>query len=92
MTSGENGLAVSQLLISLSRASEVSNFEQTATKERMILDVRPPEQHPPSPDTPPPGFTALQSVDLHMTLSTRSQKGAPFSADQHRIGVAITTD
>jgi len=52
MTSGENGLAVSQLLISLSRASEVRNFEQTATKERMILHVRPPERHPPSP-TPP---------------------------------------
>jgi hypothetical protein len=45
-------VAVSQLLISLSRAGEVSNFEQTATKERMILHVRPPERHPPSPDTP----------------------------------------
>jgi hypothetical protein len=53
MTSGENGLAVSQLLISLSRASEVSKFEQTATKERMILHVRPPER-PPYPPTMSP--------------------------------------
>ena len=41
-----------QLWISLSRASEVSNFDQTATKERMILHVRLPERHPHPPDTP----------------------------------------
>jgi hypothetical protein len=37
-----------QLLISL----KVSNIDRTATKERMILHVRPPERQPPSPDTP----------------------------------------
>jgi hypothetical protein len=41
-----------QLLITLSRASEVSNFERMATKERMILHVRPPERLPPTADTP----------------------------------------
>jgi hypothetical protein len=37
-----------QLLTSL----KVSNFDQTATKECMILHVRPPERLPPPPDTP----------------------------------------
>jgi hypothetical protein len=41
-----------QLLISLSRASEVSNFDQTATKERIILHVRPAGAAPPSPRHP----------------------------------------
>jgi hypothetical protein len=41
-----------QLLITL----KVSNFDQTATKECMILHVRPPERQPLSPPTPqPPG-------------------------------------
>jgi hypothetical protein len=33
---------------------KVSNFDQTATKERMILHVRPAGAASPSPDTPPP--------------------------------------
>ena len=37
-----------QLLITL----KVSNFDQTATKKRMILHVRPPERLPPTPRHP----------------------------------------
>jgi hypothetical protein len=37
-----------KVLISL----KVSNFDQTVTKERTILHVRPPARHPPSPRHP----------------------------------------
>jgi hypothetical protein len=41
-------------------ASEVSNFDQTATKERMILHVRlDPRGTPSPPDTLPHGYPGL---------------------------------